>query len=272
MPLTHLSTVVVSIPAPRDQQDGVVLVTVAPVLRALRASPALDAAWFGRVNKPIWALRVLVTGEAGWLANEARATLATEMGVATGTATFVEDDPDDKWTGGLEEREGLKTFHHHDSWACLEALEADVAGNLGSRSRFSMLVVERLLDVLDLREDARLDFYRGSFQWAIEMGRWDAEVFEALERTFARQREALALVIDSPDDGSGPGPWPAPEAARIGRALVAALPGSFEFNVGDASRLATFAAHAHSNRLGLHASREAALRYLVWRARGGSRT
>jgi hypothetical protein len=33
--------------------------------------------------------------------------------------------------------------------------------------------------------------------------------------------------------------------------------------------MALFIAHAHSNRLGIHATQEATIRYLVFRTRGG---
>jgi hypothetical protein len=268
-PVTRAPAVVVSIPSPREQHDEVVRATVAPVVRALREHSELDAVWFQRLNKPDWCIRVLVTGKPGWLEGGARAALSAGLGVARGVASFVDEDPDDKWTGGLREYESLKTFHHHDTWACLEALDAEARGALGSRAQFSVVVIERLLDALGIRGAARLAFYRQSFEWAVASGRWDAEVFEALERTFANQRDSLAVMLDARDDGEGRGAWPAPDAARIGRALLGAACSELRSAAGDPATLATFAAHAHSNRLGVHASQEATLRYLAWRARGG---
>ncbi len=253
---------VVSIPSPQERHDDVVLSVVAPVVRAVRASSRGEAVWFERVNKPVWGIRVHALGDAAWIAGEARAVLASGLGVGRGDAAFADEDLEDKWTGGLRERDALIRFHHHDTAACIEALEGERSGALPSRAAYNVLIVERLLDALGLTGAPRLDFYRRGFQWALDLGRWDAEVIEALERALPSQRAALEAAFD-PASCGGPG------YDRIVRPLVAAVREPLAASGIDPSEIAIFAVHAHSNRLGVNASRGAALRYLAWRARGG---
>ena len=264
MPSTSSTPVIASLEVPRERHDDHALQVLAPLVRALSFSAAVEAVWFSRVNKPRWGLRLHVRGATRWLEESGRALLLEGLG---GEALFEETEPDDKWTGGREARERLEPFHHQDTAGCLEALAADRAGSLLSRSRHSARLIEGLLDLLAVRGPERVAFYRRSFECAIALGRWDREVFDALERTFAAQRPMLEALIESPaaeDDGG----WAGPESARIGRALLHELRTVLTPST-DASSLALFAAHAHSNRLGIHGGREAALRYLVWRARDG---
>lgn len=251
---------------------------LAPVLRALHHSGAPHTAWFERVNKPAWGIRFHVLGDEAWLQSGARSLLDRGFGVAGGLATFTEEDPEDKWLGGLRERQRLQTFHHHDTSACVAALEAESRGALPSRAQHSLLLVEGFLDRLQLSGDARLDFYRRGFEWAVEMGRWDAAVFEALEATFAAQRDALTVAIDVGRRAPGAGAWGSGEAERIALTLLGAVREPFEALAADCAGdgpggslvdVALFATRAHSNRLGINASREATLRYLAWRTRGG---
>jgi hypothetical protein len=267
-PVKRPPALIVSVPWPRDRQDELVVSTIGPLVRTLRASPAAGAVWFLRVGKPDWAIEVLVTGEPAWVQGTARACLAAELGVARGAAAFLEDVLEDKWTGGSVERATLAPFHDHDTHACIEALGADARGALGSRARFSLLVVEGILDRLGLHGEQRQLVYRRSFDWTLSNGRWDAEVIESLEGSYLRQREWLAAAMDAPPERGSH--WPSPRAEQIGRSLLETLRRDSSASPMDPLDRATFATRAHSNRLGLHGSREAALRYLAWRARGGA--
>jgi hypothetical protein len=261
------SVLVVAIPAPRERQDELVLSVVAPAMRALTDCAESFIGWFERVNKPDWGLRVHVAGSRDWLEQIARLWLTDRLGLAREAAHF-DEGADDKWSGSRAEQRHLRTFHHFDTRACLDALEAERSGRLGSRVRYSLAVVEGLLDTLELRREARLHFYRRSFGWAIESGRWDHEVLEALERMVQQQGEALSSEIERRDP-SAIAPWPSETAEVIGRRLLQFVDASLRSPELERVSLALSAARAHSNRLGLHASREAAMRYLVWRVRGG---
>jgi hypothetical protein len=258
----------ISIPSPPERHDKRLLNDIGRLVRRFDRAPGARAVWFERANKPGWSLRVVASGEADWLEREARPALAHAIDLAPGTSRFIELESDDKWTGGLRLAERLGGFHHVDTLACLDAIVADARTELGSRARFSMQVVEGLLDALGSEGEARLGFYRESFAWAIERGRWDQDVVASLEQTFAHQRDLLAAMIEPGDDASGLGRWPSAAAARIGRELIVRI-GHWAATAAAPWELAIHAAHSHSNRLGIHGGREAALRYLVWRARGG---
>jgi thiopeptide-type bacteriocin biosynthesis protein len=272
----------VSIFAPRDRHDALLRERVAPLVRELAALPSLDAVYFDRFNKPDWGLRIRVLGESPRLDGEARALVRQRLDAMAQPFAFVDDEAEDKWVGGPAEEQFLKRIHHLDSLACLDLL--DIEGRAGltiSRAQWSLLVVERLLDLFGIHEVERLDFYRRGFQWAPNLGRWDAEVFAALERKFEAQAGALRAAIDvgegrdTPDAWGGAGPAQIAarflEAARgpVGAVLTAAKTG----RLGKAPiDMALFIAHAHSNRLGIHPTQEGTIRYLVFRARGGEGT
>jgi len=259
----------ISIPSAPEQHDDLLRNHLAPLIRRLDQAAAASAVWFDRVNKPEWGIRVLASGAREWLEDEARAAMAEVIGAGFDAPRFVELELDEKWTGGLRHAGKLAGFHRHDTRACLAAIEADASGELGSRAQFSMRVVEGLLDAHELHDDRRLHFYRESFDWAFERGRWDQEVLTSLEQAFANQRHVLAAMIERGDDGLGRGPWPSAAAARIGRELIARIGDWAMSTPGAAGEIALHAAHSHSNRLGIHGGREAALRYLIFRARGG---
>src|SRR5512142_1238965 len=146
---------------------------VAPAVRALRQDLPGRAVWFERANKPDWSLQVWALGEDDWLGREAGPALAEALGVGAGEARFVDATAHDKWTGGGALAGRLAGLHGADALACLDALEADQRGELGSRAHFNLRVVESLLDALALHGDRRMTFYRDAFDWAVRLGRWD---------------------------------------------------------------------------------------------------
>lgn len=253
-----------AIPSPPERHDDLVRTRVAPVLRPWASATRHRLAWFVRANKPDWGLRLLASGDAHWLADEVRPAFAAAFDLAAGEAHFTEEAGHDKWTGGLDRADGLGEFLQADTRAALEALDADARGELGSRAQFSLVVVEGLLDAFGIAGERRLAFYRESFEWAIDLGRWDREVLASLERTFEKQRSVLAAAA-----GRTAAAWPSPVAARIGCALLAAIESWSRSPAGAEPGVALDASRGHSNRLGIHGGREASLRYLMWRTRGG---
>src|ERR1041385_5524846 len=158
-------------------------------------------------------------GGAGGRGGEAKAAMAGLLDTEAG-ARFVELELEEKWTGGLRHVERLAGFPRHDTQGRPGALDADAHGELGSRARFSLRVVEGLLDALGLEGERRLNFYRESFDWALERGRWDPDVIASLEQVYANQRGMLAEALEVADDDAA---WPSATAARIGRRLVAGI-------------------------------------------------
>jgi thiopeptide-type bacteriocin biosynthesis protein len=270
---------ILSIPAPKDRQDAILRETIAPLLREFASSSQLDAAYFERFNKPDWGIRFLLLGAPAWVEKEARPLLLRRVVDAVEGSAFVAEDPEDKWVGGVRERQHLKRIHHLDSLACLERIEIEVRGSrAGTRAQFSLLLVERLLDLFGLTGATRLAFYRRGFQWEQDLGRWDGEVFAALEKKYESQKEVLRSTLECQADEAHAEAWGGADSSGIAlrfldaarepvtSILAAHAASSLERSLLD---LAVFAAHAHSNRLGIHATQEATLRYLAWRARAG---
>ena len=273
------STTTVSIPAPRDRHDALLRERLAPLIRELASLPALDAVYFDRVNKPDWGLRIRVLGVPPRLHGEARALVGERLDAMAQPFAFVDDEAENKWVGGPAEERFLKRIHHLDSVACLDLLDIEGRARLTmSRAQWSLLVVERLLDLFEIQGEDRLNFYRRGFDWAPSLGRWDAEVFAALERKFEAQAGALRAAIGGGFGRDTPEAWGGAESARIAARFLAEARGPVDAvltaaetgQLGRASvDIALLVAHAHSNRLGIHATQEATIRYLVFRARGG---
>jgi hypothetical protein len=175
----------------------------------------------------------------------------------------------------------LARFSFVDSLAALAVLGDDI-GREGSPSRaeWSLFVVEGLLDRFSLSDEDRLEFYREGFQWALETGRWDDGVLAALEEKYRAEADALTALLDrAAAPASLDSLWKNARAVRIARSCLDAqgAPIAAIVALSRTGRLdrtlrhvAGFAARGHSNRLGIHATQEAVMRYLVWRARGGS--
>ncbi len=281
-PLPSLS---VSIPAPRDRQDGLVRGALAPLVAVLREDPGLESLHFERFNKPDWRLVLRVFGKPSWLDGGARRLLDRWLGGAAGRGAierfeFVPAESDEKWTGGDREMPFLRGIYA-DTLACLDLLQAEARGALSRpRAEWSLVLVERMLDRFGLVGSARLDFYRRGYLWEIDQGRWDEGVMRSLEDKYRAQREPLVALLRRLDEGDAPEAWGGAEQARIAlrwlddlRAPVEAIrtaraSGRLERDLVD---LAVFVGHAHSNRLGIHAVQEAVMRWLVRRARTDER-
>lgn len=268
----------VSIPSPRAEQDSVIRATIAPLVARLHGAAELEAVSFERFNKPDWGILLRVLGAPAWLDRVARPEVERQLTAAGTSFTLVEAEGDDKWVGSRGDEDLLEGIGHADTLACLALMEAEARGLLAttSRAQWSLLAVESMLDLFGLDDDDRGTFYRRGWEWALESGRWDAEVFAVLDGKYAAQEAILREAI-SLREGLA---WGGPVPERIARTLIDALRapiGAIRDAVASgttsksATDLAVIVGHAHSNRLGIHATQEATIRYLVWRARGGRR-
>ncbi|HEX4825912.1 MAG TPA: hypothetical protein VFV19_16550 [Candidatus Polarisedimenticolaceae bacterium] len=263
----------VSIPSPKASQDAVIRGEIALVIAALAGATELEAISFERFNKPDWGVRLRVLGARSWLDDVVRPEI--ERHLAATTFAFGEPAAEDKWVGGREDEDLLMAFDHADTAACLAFLEAEAAGRLeASRAQWSLHVVEAILGLFPLRADERLAFYRRGWEWTAESGRWDDEVFAILDGKYEAQESMLREAV------SGKAAWGGREPEEIALALIEALRGPIgairaAVASGKTSKsvidLAVVIGHGHSNRLGIHATQEATMRYLVWRALGGRR-
>ena len=256
----------VTVPAEPERQDAVLRSAIAPLAREWRAAPELASLSFERLNKPDWRLLFRVEGRSEWIERVARARLAALEGAA-----FVDEREDDKWVGGGRETPHLRRIAHADTDAVLDWLDAEASHDLAPlRAEASVVLVERFLDVLGLDGERRLAFYRTGYQWEIDSGRWDAEVFSALDAMYRSQEESLRAIVAA--DGDLPLEEPARSLAERWTFAVApplealreaAARGETE---RDAVTVASFVTRGHSNRMGIHATQEAVARYLVGRA------
>jgi thiopeptide-type bacteriocin biosynthesis protein len=276
------SSLTVSIPAPRELQDAVVRDAVAPLVEALCADPGLDALRFERLNKPDWRIMFLVYGGGPWLAGSARPLLDRRLGALAGLGSiagyeFVSEEHEDKWVGGPRDLAVLRRIYHADTLACLELLAAEARGALSrTRAEWSLVLVERMLDLFGLGGGDRLEFYERGYRWAFDLGRWDDGVIGALEEKYRAQRDGLAKILSLLAGGEPDALWGGAEEARIALACLedlrapveAILSAGADRSFGrDPVEIAVFVGHAHSNRLGIYATQEAVLRWLVRRAR-----
>jgi thiopeptide-type bacteriocin biosynthesis protein len=276
MPSSDDVPLVLEITAPRTDHDRLLRDGIAPIVRALASARELGAAYFERFNKPDWGIRLHVVGSRAWVEDHARAIVEGHLAALGAPHAYVQE-----WIGGARDAPHLEALHHADTKACLDILDAEREGALGtSRGQWSLLVVEELLNLFGLSADERLEFYHRGFQWSSDLGRWDAEVFDALERKFAAQEEALQRATLFPSGGIPDDAWGGVTPARIARDLLAALRTPVATLLRAAAGgaiaktpvdLAVLAGHAHSNRLGVAPTQEATMRYLIWRARGGRR-
>jgi thiopeptide-type bacteriocin biosynthesis protein len=261
-----------SILAPREEHDDVVRAAIAPLIHELAAGDVPPFLWFERFNKPEWGVRLRADGSSSWEETVARPAIERRLTAGGRRFTFTVDEAEDKWLGGAAEAGALSRFHHADAAACLDLMEIETRGALSvSRGQWSLLAVEGMLDRFGIRHGDRLEFYRRGFSWAPELGRWDAEVFAALDRKFDAQATELRRALIVPAEERAAADWGGDEAARVATGLLSALraPLTEAGLARSAVDVAVFAAHAHSNRLGIHATQEATIRYLTWRAAGG---
>jgi hypothetical protein len=278
----------ITIPAEPDRQDEVVIRAVAPVARGLQDLPGDHEFDFERLNKPSWRVGLTLRGPGEWLEEVGRPFLEERLaktkarGDIPGFA-FEAEASDEKWLGRPRDRSLLARFSFVDSLAALAVLENDVGGESSpSRAEWSLLVVEGLLDRFSLSDEDRLEFYREGFQWAVEMGRWDKGVLAALEGKYQAEADALGALLDhAAKPASLDALWKNARAVRIARSCLDAQGAPIAAIVAQAGtgrldrtlrQIAGFAVRGHSNRLGIHATQEAVMRYLVWRARGGRQT
>ncbi len=272
----------VSIPAPRERQDEVVREAISPLVASLRAERGLHTLHFERLNKPDWRLALRVFGDPGWLLVRARALVerglgeSARRGLVTGFE-FVPDEGGDKWVGGGSEMPLLRDIYFVDTVACLDLMDAEARGALAiTRAEWSLVLVERMLDLFALADSDRLEFYERGYRWEFDLGRWNDGVIEALEARYRGQRRALATVLGRASGPPAGAPWGGAEATRIALHCLDAIrepveavrSAEAESRLGtDLLGVAVFVGHAHSNRLGIHATQEAVMRWLVRRAR-----
>jgi thiopeptide-type bacteriocin biosynthesis protein len=160
-----------------------------------------------------------------------------------------------------------------DSLACLALIDAEHRGELAkTRREYSLLFVERFLDLMGFDRDTRIAYYQFAHSWPITDGTWTDDDMRALDRKFESLAPGLVELLQGGQDE--PAQWGGEEPARIAaHGLAASRPIveeiTAEHHAGriqqDLVNLAWSYTHMHCNRLGIDAMPEAILRYFMWR-------
>jgi lantibiotic biosynthesis protein len=266
--------------APRESHEALLRDFVTPVAAAVRGRPELDSLFFARYSEPDWQLRFRVLGRPDWVRGTVRPlverALAPLAGAGLFTAVdFATYDREIERYGGSEGMALAEKVFLHDSLACLDLMAAERAGALEkSRREVSLLLADRLLDLLRFGPARRRAFYAHGHAWAVETGAWTEVDREQLDRRYAELEEGLLELFGGGRRRAPAVRWGGAEAARIVRRweramrpLAAALLAAHAAGRirQDLVYLAWSYAHMSCNRLGIEAVPEAILRYFMHR-------
>ncbi|HEY0510655.1 MAG TPA: thiopeptide-type bacteriocin biosynthesis protein [Thermoanaerobaculia bacterium] len=266
--------------APREQHERILAELVTPIARDLRQAPELDSLFFARYNVPSWQLRFRVLGRPGWVSGPVfeRVQRDLEPLKAAGAVEAVEFAQYDRETeryGGEEGMALAEQLFLHDSLAGLDLMEADRQGRLEkTRREVSLLMTERLLDLLRFDRGQRTAFYAFGHQWTREMGTWSDADLATIEAKYQALKPGLQELFTGEQATDPESLWGGEEAARIAaRWLEASRPVAAAILAGhaagrirqDLGYLAWSYAHMSCNRLGIDATPEALLRYFMHR-------
>ncbi len=266
--------------APREQHDAIVREGIGPLLREVRRIPSLDALFFGRYNKPDWHLRLSVVGRPEWVGSDVRAfldRLAGELRAAGRIREFeiADYERDEEAFGGEEGARIAERIFQLDTEACIDWLDAESRGRTSrSRREHCLVMTERYLDLMHLTRVQRIAFYRHAYSFEVDLGRWQSEEIEKLERHYRSIRDGLLDLFAGETSRDPARVWGGDEPASIARACIDAIrplaeellracrEGGRRKNRID---LAWSLTHMHANRLQVEADAEAIIRFFMCR-------
>jgi class I lanthipeptide synthase len=266
--------------APHERVEDLLMEHVAPVVDEIRDAPELDSLFFVRFSDPSWQLRFRVLGRPAWIEGQVgprmRALAARlQRSAAIEGFEFATYDREYERYGGEEGMALAERLFFLDSLAAIDWIAAERRGTVTkSRREFSILLVDRLLDLGRFSRLQRLAFYRHGYAWATEMKEWGADEVAVLEERFQRLRPGLEQLLF---DGGGMDPetlWGGADAARIAERFLSAAAVPVQSILGghaagrirqDLIYLFWSYAHMFTNRLGIESAGEAVLRYFLHR-------
>jgi lantibiotic biosynthesis protein len=265
--------------APRESHEAILARFVIPIVRELRTADDLDCIFFARYSEPDWQLRFRVLGRPAWVDGPVRERIQSAVPevVASGLATQIDFATYDReWDryGGERGMYLSEQVFLHDSLASLDLIEAEGDGEIAkSRREYSLVFVEKFLDLMGFDRAARLVFYEFGHSWPIRDGDWTPDDMTTLAAKYEALKPGLVeLFLEGKADPEGQ--WGGPRAAGIATgALLRLEPVASEIRLGladgtiptDPIPLVWSYMHMHCNRLGIDAMPEAILRYFMWR-------
>ncbi|HEX4965025.1 MAG TPA: thiopeptide-type bacteriocin biosynthesis protein [Thermoanaerobaculia bacterium] len=266
--------------APREQHERILADFVTPIARDIRDAPELHSLFFARYNVPSWQVRFRVLGRPEWVSGPVFARVERDLvplresGAVEGVE-YAQYDREVERYGGDEGMALAEKLFLHDSLAALDLMAAERQGGLAkTRREFSLLLTEKLLDLLGFDCGQRLAFYAFGHQWTREMGTWKDEEVQTIEAKYQAIKEGLQDLFTGEQSTDAVALWGGAEPARIAarweeasRPVAEAIreahaAGRIQQDLG---YLAWSYAHMSCNRLGIDPTPEALLRYFMHR-------
>lgn len=267
----------VRIDTPAGRLEHALMEFVSPLFRELRSFPELEGLFFARYQ---WQILLRILGPVEWVGTfvgdllEPSISSARERGLVLGHA-FEDYLAETERYGGAEGVRLAERIFQHDSVACLDLIAADTSGQLAkSRREFSLVLIERFLDLLRFDRERRIDFYRVGYAWAIEEGSWREEDLRLLEARFQSLRDGLTELFRGARQLEAESVWGGAAPAGIAHVFLdSTRPVAEELIEAhrsgridqDLVQLAWSIAHMHCVRLGVDSNAEAILRFFMHR-------
>jgi thiopeptide-type bacteriocin biosynthesis protein len=266
--------------APREQHERILADFVTPIARDLRDAPELHSLFFARYNVPSWQVRFRVLGRPDWVSGPVfervdRDLTPLRASGAVENVEYAQYDREVERYGGDEGMALAEKLFLHDSLACLDLMDAERRGLLAkTRREVSLLMTERLLDLLGFDREQRLAFYTYGHQWPSEMGAWKEAELATVEAKYQALKDGLQDLFTGEQSRDAEALWGGEEPARIAarwqeasRPVAQAIREAHDAGriSQDLGYLAWSYAHMSCNRLGIDPTPEALLRYFMHR-------
>ena len=263
--------------APRESHEALLREFILPVVREVRNAPELDSLFFARYSVPDWQLRFRVLGRPVWVEGPVKrriddALASPRCAGLVGEVEFARYQREWERYGGEEGMLLAEQIFLHDSLAALAWIDAESRGAVAkTRREYSLLYVEKFLDLLGFDREARIAYYEFASSWPVREGEWSEDDLRTLDARFEGLEPGLQGLFESDTESDA---WGGDEPARIARECLAATRPVVETlrarhrDGAIAQGLVSLAwsyTHMHCNRLGIDSVPEAILRYFMWR-------
>jgi thiopeptide-type bacteriocin biosynthesis protein len=266
--------------APHEKHERILTDLVTPIVRDVRDAPELDSLFFARYNVPSWQVRFRILGEPAWVSGPVRERVEREVEPVS-SVSVIEGVEYSRYErelpryGGEEGMALAEQMFFHDSLACLDLMEAERNGQLmKTRREISLLMSERLLDLLRFDRAQRLAFYTYGHRWTREMGTWNEDDLGIIDRKYEDLQAGLQELFTGEQSRDPELLWGGEVPAGIALRWIEAIqPVADAIREGlaagriqqDPIYLAWSYAHMNCNRLGIDVTPEALLRYFMQR-------
>jgi thiopeptide-type bacteriocin biosynthesis protein len=272
--------------APRENHERLLREFVIPVASELRDAAELDCLFFARYSEPDWQLRFRVLGRPSWVDGPVKrrideALLPVRQSGLVDDIEFATYQREWERYGGERGMQLAEKIFLHDSLASLDLIDAESRGVLAkTRREYSLLFVERFLDLMGFDRDTRIAYYAFAHSWPITDGTWNDGDLRALDAKFEALEPGLVDLLRGDQSRDPATQWGGEEPAGIAARCLDACGVAVEelksrHRAGaipqDLVNLAWSYTHMHCNRLGIDAMPEAILRYFMWRLYTGDR-